>query len=217
MSAHYADYDPYSGMGNDEGVVVDSQAGTYINEPDSQEGVYVADPQSQEGTYVQQAPQVVQPTEIIDPMMVQHTPVSSGTDFPQGAAHPMQAPRTGISAVASDLTQLAQAASTGDASTIMNAMEKFSKSQLARFMDITIIGPLLLLWAYRGNLSKGERMLMGLIGAGTVIYNGRNYFQNKKVINPQQIQNIQNELAQSLYHQEIVQPEVVETQVAGYY
>ena len=81
-----------------------------------------------------------------------------------------------------------------DALEILAGMEKFSKSQIVRFMDISVIGPLLLYWAWRGKLSMTERTLMGLIGAGTVDYNGRNYLKNKKVISKDQLQAIKTEL-----------------------
>lgn len=106
-------------------------------------------------------------------------------------AFPTQKGKLGI---AQDLMTLAQAAQSGDSDTILNAVEQFSKSQLVRFMDITIIGPLLLFWAWKGKLSKVERGLMGLIGAGTVIYNGRNYLRNKQIIQPAEIAAIKQEL-----------------------
>lgn len=104
--------------------------------------------------------------------------------------------------IAQDLMTLAQSASSGDADTILRAMEQFSKAQYVRFLDITIIGPLLLFWAWRGRLSAGERTLMALIGLGTVIYNGRNYLANKTVIQPKELQAIKQEL--------------IETKMAGY-
>lgn len=124
-------------------------------------------------------------------------PVNEGDNIMQNvqeAAPAMPASYQSKLGIASDLMTLAQSASSGDADTILNAMEKFSKSQLVRFMDITVIGPLLLFWAWRGKLSKGERFMMGLIGAGTVIYNGRNYLKNKKVIQPAELQAIKQEL-----------------------
>jgi len=99
--------------------------------------------------------------------------------------------------VAKDLMTLAQAASSGDADTILRGIEMFSKSQLTRFLDISVIGPLLLFWAWKGKLSKTERMVMGLIGAGTVIYNGRNYLKNKKIVQPAELQAIKQELVNS--------------------
>lgn len=85
--------------------------------------------------------------------------------------------------VVSDLSDLAYTASTGDAQTVLRAIELFSKSQLVRFMDVTVIGPILLYYAYKGKLNPLERGILGLIGTGTVIYNLRNFMKNREVIN----------------------------------
>jgi len=84
--------------------------------------------------------------------------------------------------VVSDLSELVYAAQTGDAHTILKSIEMFSKSQLVRFMDVTVLGPLMLYYAYKGKLSPLERGVLALIGAGTVIYNGRNFLKNRNVL-----------------------------------
>jgi hypothetical protein len=86
-----------------------------------------------------------------------------------------------------DLATTGMALQTRDPEAIMLALEQFSKSQLVRFMDVTIIGPLLLYWAYKGKLSPAERTIMGLIGLGTVIYNGRNFMKNKQMMPGQSV------------------------------
>ncbi len=130
------------------------------------------------------------PVEVIEPGM----DTEEMMDVAQDVAPAMPASYQSKLGVASDLMTLAQSASSGDADTILNAMEQFSKAQYVRFLDITIIGPLLLFWAWRGKLSSIERTMMALIGAGTVIYNGRNYLANKTVVQPEEFQAIKDEL-----------------------
>ena len=127
-------------------------------------------------------------------------PEMPAQSMPPGYEHPMYdqvKPPTTKGAIAQDFMKLAQAASSGDAGTILSAMEQFSKSQLVRFLDVSVLGPLMLFWAWRGKLSKTERMMLGLIGAGTIVYNGRNYLRNKKVIQPKELQAIKTELVSS--------------------
>lgn len=96
--------------------------------------------------------------------------------------------------IADDLSELAKNASTGDVFTIMTGLESFSKSQLLRFMDVTVIGPLLLVWAWKGKLSKFERSVLALIGVGTVIYNARNMMTNQKLISNEQLAKIKEQI-----------------------
>lgn len=84
--------------------------------------------------------------------------------------------------VVSDLATLAYDVSSGDAARVLMGLEQFSKSQLVRFLDITVIGPILLLYAYKGRLSAVERSVLGLIGLGTVIYNGRNFLKKREML-----------------------------------
>lgn len=101
------------------------------------------------------------------------------------AYSPHDSVNTGVpkgASVVNDLIDFSQSVGTGEAEQILQGLEKFSKSQLVRFMDITIIGPLLLYYAYKGRLSVGERTIIGLIGLGTVVYNGRNFFAKRKVM-----------------------------------
>jgi hypothetical protein len=108
-----------------------------------------------------------------------------------------EAPRSGntsTTGIMSDFSLLANAAQTGDAVTILSAMENFSKSQMVRFLDITVIGPLLMWWAFRGKLSVGERTMMGLIGAGTLVYNFRHYMGNKQGVQPEAFAHIKSQL-----------------------
>lgn len=100
--------------------------------------------------------------------------------------------------VTKDLMTLAQAASSGEANTILSAVEQFSKSQLVRFLDISVIGPLLLYWAYKGKLSAAERTVMGLIGAGTVVYNARNFLKNRGIMSSSDLVAVKEELSKRI-------------------
>jgi uncharacterized membrane protein len=52
------------------------------------------------------------------------------------------------------------------------------KSQLVRLVDVLLLGPLLIAWALRGRMTRGERALLAGIGALTIVYNGANYLAN---------------------------------------
>ena len=98
----------------------------------------------------------------------------------------------------SDLTELAQSATSGDADVMLNAIEKFSKGQMVRFFDITVIGPIMLYYAYKGKLSPIERMILGLIGGGTVIYNFRNFWRNRQNLTGSQVADIKDHLYEKI-------------------
>lgn len=169
----------------------------YLTDP-YQTGEDFDHPEMEESSveYIQSAEDAFKEPEIL------HAEITAGTEQPTYQSpmeRELQTPQLPkASGIATDLMSLAQAASSGDAQTIFSAVEQFSKSQLVRFLDITIIGPMLLVWAYRGRLSTMERFLMGVIGAGTVIYNGRNYLKNKQILQPQQISAIKKELQSSI-------------------
>lgn len=65
-------------------------------------------------------------------------------------------------------------------SQILSTIEEFAKSQRVRMFDVTVLGPLLMWWAFRGKLTTVERGMLGVIGLGTVIYNARNWLKNKE-------------------------------------
>lgn len=176
---------------------------------------------------VEQQESMTSQGEAIDAEYVDQSTLTDEEILSQGTSHPIQMDppdesffqkKTGV---ATDLVTLAQAASSGDAQTILGAVEQFSKSQLVRFLDISVIGPVLLYWAYKGKLSSMERMLMGLIGAGTVIYNGKNYIKNKQVLNNPQLQSIKEELIKSVVEpstdQPVVESEPVQAAMSGRY
>lgn len=100
--------------------------------------------------------------------------------------------------VAKDLSQLAQTATSGDLDKVLVGLETFSKAQLTRFLDITFIGPVLLLWAYKGKLSPLERALMAMIGLGTVAYNFRNFKKSSALMNNAQVQAIKDQIKEKM-------------------
>ena len=61
----------------------------------------------------------------------------------------------------------------------MPATPEVQKSQSVRLLDVLVLGPALLWIATRGRqLSGVERLVVGAIGAGTILYNLRNYLAN---------------------------------------
>jgi hypothetical protein len=61
------------------------------------------------------------------------------------------------------------------------ACEEVKKSQLVRLADVWLIGPLLIWAGWSGPKSRTmlNYALMG-VGVGTILYNGRNFLENKK-------------------------------------
>lgn len=56
-----------------------------------------------------------------------------------------------------------------------------NKSQEVRLIDVFVIGPLLIYTgvAYKDKLLKILSFSLTIIGAATIIYNGRNYYLNE--------------------------------------
>jgi len=55
-----------------------------------------------------------------------------------------------------------------------------SKSQNVRLFDVLLLGPWLIYLASKGNLTKEQRVLLAIAGAGTVVYNARNYYLTRE-------------------------------------
>ena len=54
------------------------------------------------------------------------------------------------------------------------------KSQNVRLLDVLLFGPVMIALAVKERkLTKGERVALALIGAGTIFYNWSNYLQIK--------------------------------------
>lgn len=94
----------------------------------------------------------------------------------------------------SDMMELAEGASSGQADIMLQSIEQFSKSQIVRFFDISVIGPILLYYAFKGKLNPIERSVLALIGVGTVVYNGRNFLKNRKIMSSPDLVALKNEL-----------------------
>lgn len=62
-------------------------------------------------------------------------------------------------------------------------IEEVSKSQNVRLLDVFFIGPFII---YASNKAKGlsqlERNVLFIVGLGTIIYNGKNYLENKNAL-----------------------------------
>lgn len=58
--------------------------------------------------------------------------------------------------------------------------EDIQRAQAVRMLDVLIIGPALILFGILPKIPFFARVLLVLIGAGTIIYNGYFYFKYKK-------------------------------------
>lgn len=123
----------------------------------------------------------VQPSQTTPPMQ-SSIPEGQNMAPPQQSVTQTKEP---TAAIVQDLARIAAAAQSGDKNQMIDAMENFSLSQLSRFRNLTVVGGLLVMWAYRGKLSAIERAMMGLIGTGILVSYGRNYLQNKKLTESQ--------------------------------
>ena len=57
-----------------------------------------------------------------------------------------------------------------------STIEEYQKSQTIRLYDVFILAPFLFYIAFKkGVLTKNEKILVGLIAFGTLVYNGNNY------------------------------------------
>ena len=65
-----------------------------------------------------------------------------------------------------------------------STIKEYQKSQNVRLYDIVLLGPFLLYIALKkGRLTQLDKIAVGLIAVGTIIYNGRNYLNNKNESN----------------------------------
>lgn len=55
---------------------------------------------------------------------------------------------------------------------------ELQKSQTMRLIDVFFVGPALIYYGMRSP-DPLEKLIVGGIGAATIIYNGRNYLQNR--------------------------------------
>lgn len=80
--------------------------------------------------------------------------------------------------VVQDFVDLSKGIASGNPDDAASAIEEFSASQIDRFSSPKLIGPILLYWAFKGKLTKVERAIAGLVGAGALI---RGYGVRSKV------------------------------------
>ena len=60
-------------------------------------------------------------------------------------------------------------------------MEEVEKSQIVRLLDVFLIGPVIIYGGAKSSL-KWLKWALILIGIATILYNGRNYLQNEKMV-----------------------------------
>ena len=134
-----------------------------------------------------------------DEMQITMNPEVIMPDDQQHYTPPVQETGTGRKVgLVNDMLDLASSATTGEADIMLQAVEKFSKSQMVRFFDISVIGPLLLYYAYKGKLNPIERTVLGLIGLGTVAYNARNFLGNRQILSSPAVVAIKEELKERI-------------------
>lgn len=62
-----------------------------------------------------------------------------------------------------------------------STIEEYEKSQIIRLVDVFFIAPVLMYTAYKAkDLPKSLRMIVLIIGLGTLLYNGKNYLKNRQ-------------------------------------
>lgn len=106
-----------------------------------------------------------------DSALVDAPAISIPQNFTTSAFDPSQVKET--------VYDVAKGVRSGEVDVVLEALEKFKKSQLIRMLDMTVIGPVMIWYAYKGKLSMMERTLLGVIGASTILYNYRNWLSNK--------------------------------------
>jgi hypothetical protein len=61
-----------------------------------------------------------------------------------------------------------------------SSFDEIAKSQFVRVVDVFFIGPFLIYIASQASgISELSRLILYIIGIATIIYNGRNYIENK--------------------------------------
>ena len=58
-------------------------------------------------------------------------------------------------------------------------MTEFQKSQPVRLLDVYFNGPYLVWIALKGKVSRIDKVVLGGLGALTILYNLKNYVRNK--------------------------------------
>jgi len=70
-------------------------------------------------------------------------------------------------------------------------MPEIQKSQILRVVDFLLLGPGMIFIATNAkNIHPSLKILLALAGVGTIVYNGRNYLINRKLIRENKISHI---------------------------
>jgi len=64
--------------------------------------------------------------------------------------------------------------------------DEIKKSQAVRLWDVFGLGPGLLYIGYTGNLKNWEKYFLIFAGYSTIYYNGKNYLENRRLLNENQ-------------------------------
>ena len=60
-------------------------------------------------------------------------------------------------------------------------MNEVQKTQEVRLFDVFIIGPFLMYMGMKsGKMTSNEQIILALFGLGTILYNGKNYFEQRE-------------------------------------
>jgi len=63
-----------------------------------------------------------------------------------------------------------------------SSIQEMQKSQAIRLWDVFFLGPFLIHISRKPGLTNAEKLILGLSGALAIIYNGRNYIDNRKIM-----------------------------------
>jgi len=133
-------------------------------ETDADKEVYVPEPEVSDGTDFD-----VARTYPAEPAVPYEEPMSQHQKQHMEDIEKQYAPTRAVG-VSQDVINLAQEFSSNSSEQAKaEALAQFSKHQLARFTSPKVIGPLLLMYAYRGKLSGLERVIWGAVGLGAAI------------------------------------------------
>lgn len=59
-------------------------------------------------------------------------------------------------------------------------VNELSKSQYIRLIDVFVLGPLMVYWASKKKLNQADKLILAGFGIATIVYNGKNWYQNYK-------------------------------------
>ena len=59
-------------------------------------------------------------------------------------------------------------------------MSEVQKTQNIRLVDVFLIAPYLGYVAYKGSVNKNDKLILTVLAVATLVYNGKNYLENRK-------------------------------------